>query len=60
MVKEGPRVEWIDQAERRECFAFALAAEVDRSFACELVACKHGGIVRKEGWAINTNVHKFC
>jgi len=25
----------------------------------ELVACTRGGIIDKEGWAINTNVHKF-
>jgi hypothetical protein len=23
------------------------------------VECKPGGIIEKEGWAINTNVHKF-
>lgn len=56
--KKRPRVECIDQAGRKKLCAFT-AAGTDRGFAYKLVGCKHGGIIEKEGWAINTNVHGF-
>lgn len=50
----------MDRSSREaEIICFASAADVDCTFAYELMACKHGGIIDKEGWAINTNMHKF-